>query len=200
MIAGHEAPCPKCGAPTGGACHSASGRGVPPHKERLDLAGTPHRSKGKSACQKWLEDHAGYDRDDCLIWPFSDTRGYGHFKCNGVRFYAHRYMCTLIHGEPPSDKHQASHSCGKGHEKCVHPRHISWKTPSGNQLDRRFHGTTKRNKYGPMGRITIAQAEEMRRLSLHKTQDELAGMFDTSRGNVQFILNGQTKRTGQTPS
>jgi hypothetical protein len=114
-----------------------------------------------------------------------------------VRFYAHRYMCVLIHGEPPSDKHQASHSCGRGHEKCVNPRHISWKTPSGNQLDRRSHGTTKRNRYGPTGRLTIFQAEEIRRLRPHKTQDELANMFGTSRGNVQFILSGKTKRAGQ---
>jgi hypothetical protein len=150
-------------------------------------------NKGKSACQKWLDDHVGYEGDDCLIWPFSGTRGYGHFKCNGERFYAHRYMCTLIHGGPPSDKHQASHSCGRGHEKCVSPRHISWKTQSENQLDRRSHGTMKRNGHGWAGKLTMAQAEEIRRLASEKTQDELAEMFDTSRGNIQFILNGQTK-------
>jgi hypothetical protein len=130
MIAGREFACPKCGAPIGESCHSAGKRGVSPHKERMDLCGITHRDRGKSACQKWLEDHVGYDKDDCLIWPFSSTRGYGHFKCNGVRSYAHRYMCTLVHGEPPSDEHQASHSCGKGHQKCVSPRHLSWKTQS----------------------------------------------------------------------
>jgi hypothetical protein len=150
-------------------------------------------NKGKSACREWLHDNVGYQGEDCLTWPFSDTRGYGHFKCNGERFYAHRYMCTLIHGDPPSDKHQASHSCGKGHEKCVNPRHLLWKTPSGNQLDRRAHGTTKRNGNGWAGKITMAQAEEIRRLAPEKTQDELARMFYTSRGNIQFILNGQTK-------
>lgn len=199
MIAGREFPCPKCGAPTGEPCHSVNYRGyysgVPPHKERLNLGGTPHWSKGKSACQKWLDDHVDHGGDDCLIWPFSHTRGYGHFKCGDQRLYAHRYMCVLVHGEPPSDEHQAAHSCGKGHEKCVHPRHISWKTPSDNQLDRRSHGTTKRNGYGPAGRLTILQAEEMRRLRTYKTQDELAVMFGTSRGNVQFILSGKTFRT-----
>jgi DNA-binding CsgD family transcriptional regulator len=158
-------------------------------------------NKGNYACQRWLDDHAGHEGEACLIWPFSGPRGYGQFKSSsGERMYAHRYMCTLVHGDPPSDEHQASHSCGRGHEKCVNPRHISWKTPSGNQLDRRMHGTTKRNRYGPTGRLTIAQAEEIRRLRAHKTQDELANMFGTSRGNVQFILSGQTKRAGQTPS
>jgi hypothetical protein len=193
MTASLEFPCPKCRAPKSVACHAPTGRGVPPHKERLDVAGTPHRSKGKSACQKWLDDHAGYEGDDCLIWPFSGPRGYGHFKCNGKRSYAHRYMCTLIHGDPPSDKHQASHSCGRGHEGCVHPLHLSWKTQSENQLDRRIHGTTKRNGNGWAGKVTMAQAEEIRRLASTKTQDDLAEMFDTSRGNIQFILNGQTK-------
>jgi hypothetical protein len=41
--------------------------------------------------------------------------------------------------------------------------------------------------------VTMAQVEEMRRLAPTKTQDELAAMFDTSRGNVQFILSGKTK-------
>jgi hypothetical protein len=150
-------------------------------------------NKGKSACREWLHDHAGYQGDDCLIWPFSGPRGYGHFKCNGKRSYAHRYMCTLVHGDPPSVKHQASHSCGRGHEGCVHPLHLSWKTQSENQLDRRIHGTTKRNRDGWVGKVTMAQVEEMRRLAPTKTQDQLAEMFDTSRGNVQFILNGQTK-------
>jgi hypothetical protein len=40
----------------------------------------------------------------------------------------------------------------------------------------------------------MSQAEEIRRLASEKTQDELARMFDTSRGNIQFILNGHTKR------
>jgi len=39
----------------------------------------------------------------------------------------------------------------------------------------------------------MAQAEDIRRLASTKTQDELAEIFDTSRGNIQFILNGQTK-------
>lgn len=149
--------------------------------------------KGKSACKEWLDDRVGHKSDDCLIWPFSSARGYGHFAVNRKLVYAHRYMCELVNGPPPTPKHQASHSCGNGHKGCVSPKHLSWKTQSGNQLDRRLHGTANRNTYGRGGKLSSAQVERMRSLAGSKTHDELAEMFDTARTNVQLIVSGKTK-------
>lgn len=150
-------------------------------------------AKGKSACKQWLDDRAGHKSADCLIWPFSTARGYGHFCLNQKHVYAHRYMCELINGAPPTPAHQAAHSCGNGHKGCVHPQHLSWKTQSENQIDRRLHGTTKRNKNGHPGSLTPAQVLAIRSLGGSKTQDEIAAMFGTTRTNVQLILAGKTK-------
>lgn len=150
-------------------------------------------NKGKGAAIQWLKDRAAYSGDKCLIWPFSTTRGYGRFGHNGKGHYAHRYMCALMHGNAPTPDHQAAHSCGNGHKGCVHPQHLSWKTQSENQLDRRQHGTTRRNIRGRPGSLTLAQVEQIRALASTKTQDEIAAMFDTVRGNVQLILAGKTK-------
>jgi hypothetical protein len=95
-------------------------------------------NKGNGAAVKWLRDRATYNGDGCLIFPFSRNpqKGYGMFGNNGELLYAHRFMCELANGPPPTRKHQTLHSCGNGHGGCVHPQHLSWGTNSDNQRDR----------------------------------------------------------------
>jgi hypothetical protein len=72
----------------------------------------------------------------------------------GDTLYAHRLMCQLAHGDPPTPDHIAAHSCGRGHEGCVNPNHLSWKTYSENELDKRVHGTTRNPWWGKKGKLT----------------------------------------------
>jgi hypothetical protein len=149
---------------------------------------------------KFILDHRDYDGDECVVWPFSCcTPGYGTFMAHKVLHLAHRYMCQLVNGDPPSPDHEAAHSCGRGHEGCVHPKHLSWKTQSGNQLDRREHGTRNGTR-GWFGKLTWQQVEEIRSLRGKKTQDEIAAMFGIGRRNVGAILANKTRHNEiQTP-
>ena len=108
----------------------------------------PNKGKGKTFA--WLIARVDYQGDDCLPWPFCrDGRvGRGRMGHEGKRPWAHRLMCELAHGPPPTPKHQAAHECGKGHYGCVNPRHLAWKTNSENQLDRRKNGNMLRNPHG----------------------------------------------------
>lgn len=150
-------------------------------------------NRGKSARKDWLIERASYDGEECLIWPYAHVRGYGHFVVYQTKFYAHRFMCELINGSPPTPEHQASHECGNGHKGCVHPKHLSWKTQSENQLDRRQHGTMARNSLGRVGKLSQAVVEKIRSLAGTKTQDEVAAMFKITRGHVQFIQSGKSR-------
>jgi hypothetical protein len=77
-----------------------------------------------------------------LIWPFARyNNGYGN-----VTFYdalgkhstgAHRIMCKLVHGEPPTPKHEAAHSCGNGTGGCINPHHLRSDTRGGNNADKK---------------------------------------------------------------
>ncbi len=145
------------------------------------------RGSGKAVA--WLRARVGYQGDDCLIWPFCLCSGYGHFGHEGENHYAHRFMCELVNGPPPTPFHEAAHSCGRGHLGCVSPIHLEWKTTSDNQLDRTLHGT--RNIGGPRGKITFEQAEEIRALKGQKTQQEIAAMFGISRSQVSWIMTGK---------
>lgn len=112
------------------------------HYANLRRRGDPASEPTKAAngtLLAWLAAHVDHQGEDCLIWPFSS--GYGTVKVNGRSEKAHRYMCRLAHGAPPTLAHHAAHNCGKGHEGCVHPQHLRWDTAIGNHADRYEHGT-----------------------------------------------------------
>lgn len=145
---------------------------------------------GKTA--QWLRDHADYPHDYCLIWPFTRCRGYGQFGFKGKNHYAHRFMCELRHGPPPSPDHEAAHSCGRGHEGCVNPSHLSWKTRSENLRDSALHGTQARNTHGTQGRVSMGEAHQIRLLKGVKLQREVAEEFGISESTVSDIWLGRT--------
>ncbi len=151
------------------------------------------RSKGNGKTVQWLRDRANYSGDDCLIWPFNRiSDGYGALGYLGDQVYAHRFMCELIHGAPPTPKHRAAHSCGRGQDGCVNPKHLSWKTNSENQLDRRAHGTAQHSWWGNKGKLSPADVIEIRRIGRSKTQAELAAMFNCTRPTIHRVITGKT--------
>lgn len=148
-------------------------------------------TKGRGKTFLWIVERVGYDGDDCLIWPFNRVRGYGTLAINGVDWRAPRLMCTLAHGEAPTSGHEAAHSCGRGHEGCMTPNHLSWKTRAENQRDRRAHGTTAGVwRKTTRRKLTPAQVEEIRKIGRSKTYDELAAMFGVSPSRVREVLLG----------
>jgi hypothetical protein len=88
------------------------------------LAG--YRPKG--AAQAWIMAHADHAGDECLPWPFGQSKkGYpSNVTLDGHREAAHRAMCRAAHGDPPSPKHQAAHTCCR--RGCIHPQHLHWAT------------------------------------------------------------------------
>jgi hypothetical protein len=142
----------------------------------------------------WLMERVEHASDECLIWPFSKNwNGYGHLKAfEQPTFYAHRVMCELAHGAPPTTSHVAAHSCGKGQQGCVNPRHLGWKSPAENQLDRRLHGTNRRKtKWTRNGSLVSDEARaQICALKGVKNQREIAAMFGISYQHVSLIQRG----------
>ncbi len=147
--------------------------------------------KGSGKTIQFIRDHVAYPHADwCLIWPFSTTRGYGTFSYMGKPYYAHRFMCDLAHGSPPSNIHEAAHSCGD--TACVNPNHLSWKTPSENGMDCREHGTHVRSRYGNAGKLTPDQADAIRSQKDTKTLLELADEYGVSESCISNVWTGKT--------
>lgn len=151
--------------------------------------GTPH-----GALLRWIVETAlPYNGDDCLIWPFGrDSRGYGFITVDGKHQYASRYVCEQTYGQPPTDDHEAAHSCGKGHEGCVNPNHLSWKTRNGNHADKLTHGTHNRGERHNLAKLTEADVRRIRKLSKSITGLALADMYGVSPTTIYDIINGYT--------
>ncbi len=152
-------------------------------------------TKRASKTLEFITENATYSGDDCIEWPFHTNKvhGYGYLGVGVARkmWRAHRLMCVIIHGEPPSPQHHAAHSCGN--RKCISPRHLSWKTSSENMRDKRVHGTTPVNTWGRRGKLNHEQVAEIRDLQGKKSQLEIAADFGISPHQVGNIHSGKSR-------
>lgn len=149
----------------------------------------PTRGKGKGYA--FIVAHRDYTGDECLKWPLScDDKGYGIIGHLGKRMRASRFMCIEVHGQPPSGLHYAAHSCGNGHLGCVNPRHLSWKTPTENQLDSVAHGTC--SQPGRLRRkLTSEKVAEIRALKGQATQARVAAQYGVVARTIGEIWSGR---------
>ena len=79
----------------------------------------------------WLNEHSTWKDDECLQWPFAKAaNGSGAVRVSKKQWTASALMCTIAHGEKPTGKHEAVHSCGNWRWGCVNPNHLRWETRS----------------------------------------------------------------------
>lgn len=154
--------------------------------------------RGQGKAYAWLVAHKDYPHADwCLVWPFArDKHGRGMMGHNGESHWAHRFMCTLVKGEPPTPNHTAAHGCGNGHGGCINPHHLDWKTQAENLEDCRVHGTLVRHHGGNVRRVLPEEIEAIKGAQGFQTQGQLAAKFGVSEGTISDIWHGRS-HTGQ---
>jgi hypothetical protein len=161
------------------------------HYHRVSRYGDPlmgRTSPGEP--EKFLQQALSSNTDDCIDWPYAKAgAGYGVIQFGeGLRFYVHRFICETVKGVAPSDVHQAAHSCGRGAEGCINPRHLRWATPAENIADKFEHGTTGRGEKGGMAKLTDRQVLEIRELrSKGETEKNVSKIFNVSRSQISRI-------------
>jgi len=141
--------------------------------------------------KKFIHDVAGSSTEQCINWPYgTDSDGYGFTTYGGKATRAHRLMCLLINGEPPTKTHEAAHYCGN--RKCVNPRHIRWATRADNMADTIIHGTSKRGEKHRDARLSREDVYKIRRLSETGIKQKTIGdMFGITNQHVSAILSGK---------
>lgn len=133
-----------------------------------------------------------YAGDECLPWPFGTKNGYGQIEMDGKHCVVSRVVCEMVHGPAPTPKHDAAHSCGKGHEGCCSPNHLSWKTRSANNLEKREHGTMPRGETHHWAKLTEGDVALIRGIGRTRTQLHIANLFGVTRSAISAILTGRT--------
>lgn len=160
------------------------------HYNRFKKHGDPLGGKtARSAATAWFESHKNYTGDECLIWPFGTTDGRGIVWRAGKSWLVSRLMCEHRHGPPPSHKHEAAHSCGKGHTGCISPQHLDWKTRTENSADMVVHGTVVVGSRHKMAKLTEADVIAIR-ASTGVLQRELAIQFGVSQPLISLLKRG----------
>ena len=146
----------------------------------------------------WVRDVAiPFGGDECLIFPYSrDDYGYGKVRYDGSNIGVHVLVCRERHGEKPTPRHEACHSCGNGHGGCVNPNHIYWGTRAQNMADAMAMGTLKREN-PPTGEASPAMrhrdpviAEVRRLLAAGLRQVEISELTGVSQSHVSRIKHG----------
>lgn len=130
----------------GNSHYTAKGRGglCSAHYHRFMRHGDPLGGKvSHGTLLAWIAEHASFDGDECLPWPFArDQQGYGKCRYRGRMINSHRAMCFEAHGNPPDPSNDAAHSCGMGKQiACMNPKHLRWATRQENVDDMLIHGT-----------------------------------------------------------
>lgn len=130
---------------------------------------------------------------ECLLWPYARTsNGYAWvYNPEGSKLVS-RILCEEVHGPPPSDVHEAAHSCGNGHMGCVTREHIRWASPLENAADRQGHGTQCRGEAIGTSKLTAEQVREIRQLQGSLPIDEIASRFGVTPASISHIHTGHT--------
>lgn len=136
---------------------------------------------------------ASCQSSECVPWPYTPAdHGYGQVQKDGRRVQAHRLVCELAHGLPPSPKHEATHDCGNGHLGCVNPRHLSWKTHAGNMADKLLHGTHNRGEQHNLAKLSEDQVREIISSKGVMSQREIGERHGVTQSCVSHIQRGKS--------
>lgn len=149
------------------------------------------RFEGAGSGIEWLRAHVGHRGCECLPWPKSKSRGYGQVATGHSKVEkAHRVMCELVYGPPPTPGLEAAHSC---HNRgCVNPDHLSWETRPDNQNQSVDVGRCYRD--GRNGRLNRERAEQIRALKDELSQDKIALQFGVTHSTVAKIHRNEIWR------
>ena len=181
----------------GGSCRHAGcgklavGKGLcRNHYMMLKARGTTEHHDRFRRRIRWIEEHAAWDGDGCLLWPFGvNEMGRGQLSYAGRQMSAPRVMCIIAHGPPPTPAHEAAHSCGMGHKGCVNPRHLRWATRSENIADQIEHGTLRRGSAVNTSKLTPDDVRAIRARD-GETGAAVAADYGVSPSAIWAIWNG----------
>ena len=144
--------------------------------------------------QEFVKVAADCKDDECLPWPFeTKDRRRIHVRVDGKIKIVFRHVCELAHGAPPTEKHEAAHSCGRGDIGCVNGSHLRWDTKLGNQGDKFIHGTDLRGAKNWSTKLSEDDVREIRRLIAEGfSQTKISVKLSINRNTVKSISAGRS--------
>lgn len=159
------------------------------HYNKARKAGLPvrrHAQKGEG--QAFVDAAHSNPSSECVLWPFTETDGYGTMRINRRHLQPHRYACILQNGEPQSPDLVARHTCNV--KRCVNPRHMLWGTDQDNMDDKVKTGNCTRGEEIIFSKLTAENVLAIR--ASVNTHVALAKQYGVS---VNSIMNVRRRFT-----
>lgn len=146
----------------------------------LDLVGAP---------RTFFDAEMRRATNDCKLWPYATSSGYGQIKIDGKVRSVHVLACEAEHGPMPQPGMHATH--GPCHERlCFNGRHLSWQTLADNNRDKLRDGTHARGERCATAKLTEAAVLEIRSLYAagHVSYTELGSRFGVTGSAVYMVV------------
>lgn len=166
----------------------------PAHASRFRRHGDPHGGRVTPGLPRhFLETIAlPFDGDDCLVWPFNRSRGgYAAIRDGKRIVFVSHVLCEARNGPRPGPNYEVAHTCGRGHDGCVNPRHVRWATHADNCADKAAHGTWQGGERNPAAVLDEDSVRAIMALRGTATAATIAARFGISRETVSHIHNGR---------
>lgn len=165
------------------------------HARRLRRNGDPLARKKPAngeALAFYVNQVVPYDGDECLVWPFTrDKQGYGKLMVDGKNKTVSRLVCEAANGPPPTLRHDAAHSCGRGKFGCVAKRHMRWATRKENVADMIAHGTMSRGSQRRIAKLHEADVLEIVSRRGKVRTSVLAKQYGVKNATICDIMSGR---------
>lgn len=165
------------------------------HYTRMRRYGNPHEvRKPRGQALAYFEKLKEPWTDDCIPWPFTvsgrDARPWIQYK--GRRGFTSRILCIEVRGDPESEDMHAAHECGN--KDCVNIRHIRWLTASGNEIEKRDHGTSQQGSRHGQSKLTEKDVLNIRGTIGAVGSANLARKYGVTRNQILRIVKGDQWR------
>lgn len=88
------------------------------------------------------------ETDECIVWPYGKSWGYGTLLIRGKNYRVHRLALEYHGGKSPKDKPLALHAPVICHNTaCFNYRHLRWGNSKDNGSDMFLDGTTNLGRH-----------------------------------------------------
>lgn len=163
------------------------------HYQRVRRYGSP-APRSRSYKLPVLQNNIKHTGKNCTSFGLAqNANGYVKIYYKGKHTSAHRVMCILANGEPPTGKNVAAHTCGRGKEGCLNPNHLCWTNAQGNADDAVKHGVILRGENNPTAVLTKTEVMEIREHpKTYGYRKKLAARYDVSVACIKAVVAGRT--------
>lgn len=165
------------------------------------LADVQPQGQAQSFLQSVLAGTAPREPNGCILWPFSEWRGYGRIRHQGRPVHVGVLVLEHFVGPRPSERHTMGHAPHSvcGHRGCVAPEHLSWQTWAEQVAQQELDGTKSQPPCltGEQHRHAVPVAvvrEAVSRVHAGESHADVARALGVSRPAVSSWVSGRKRQ------